>query len=135
MFKSFFATIEHRLNLRIPITAKFTSNVSGHGKMKSYLHRFNIIDNAMCPCKEGTQSPNHLIYDCKILQRQRNTLKHQITARGGHGPPLTAIWWQNIHTHSQDSLKRSILNNCNRIHTENLHKHRTMPLSELQTNN
>jgi hypothetical protein len=25
---------------------------TGHGKIKSYLHRFGIIDNTMCLCEE-----------------------------------------------------------------------------------
>jgi hypothetical protein len=56
------------------------------GKMKSYLHRFKLIDNPMFPCSEGTQSSEHLIYDCKILERQRRTLKHLIKTSGGTWP-------------------------------------------------
>jgi len=27
------------------------ADVSGHGKIKSYLHRFKLIDNPMCPMR------------------------------------------------------------------------------------
>ena len=37
----------------------------------------------MCACNEGTQSTEHLIYDCKILDSQRKTLQHQIKTCGG----------------------------------------------------
>jgi hypothetical protein len=84
--RSFFPTVEHRLKLRIPITAEFRAIVSGHGKTKSYLQRFKIIDNPMCPCNKGTQSSNHLIYNCKILKRQRSMLKHLITTSRGTWP-------------------------------------------------
>jgi len=86
--RSFFPTVEQRLKLKIPITSEFTAIVSGHGKTKSYLHRFKLIDNPMCPCDEGTQSSEHLIYlyDCKILEFQRNNLKHQIKSSGGTWP-------------------------------------------------
>jgi len=70
----------------MPITLEFTAIVSGHGKTKSYLHRFKLIDNPMCPCDEGAQSSEHLTYDCKILEFQRNTLKHQIKSRRGTWP-------------------------------------------------
>jgi hypothetical protein len=40
----------------------------------------------MCPCNDGTQSSEHLIYDCKILERQRKTLKHAIKNSGGTWP-------------------------------------------------
>jgi hypothetical protein len=26
--------------------------VTGHGKLRSYLHRFGLKDNPMCPCEE-----------------------------------------------------------------------------------
>jgi len=84
--RSFFPTVEQRLKLRIPITSEFTAIVSGHGKTKSYLQRFKIIDNPMCPCNEGTQSSNHLIYDCKTLERQSSMLKQLITTSGGIWP-------------------------------------------------
>jgi hypothetical protein len=54
--RSFFPTAEQRLNLKIPITSEFTVIVTGHGKI-SYLHRFKLIDNSVCPCSEGAQSP------------------------------------------------------------------------------
>jgi hypothetical protein len=42
---------------------------------KSYLHRFKLADNPTCPCNEGAQTSEHLIYICKILETQRKTLK------------------------------------------------------------
>jgi hypothetical protein len=44
------------IKFKIPIRSGFTAIVSGHGKTKSYLHRFKLIDNPMCPCDEGAQS-------------------------------------------------------------------------------
>jgi hypothetical protein len=82
----FFLTVEQRLKLRVPITSEFTAIVSGHGKTKTYRHRFKLIDNPRCPCNEGTQSSEHFIYDCKILERQRKTLKHLIKVSGGTWP-------------------------------------------------
>jgi hypothetical protein len=41
----------------------------------------------MYPCNEGTQTSDHIIYVCKILESQRSSLIHHITARGGDWPP------------------------------------------------
>jgi hypothetical protein len=83
----FFPIVEERLKLKIPLTSENTAMVSGHGKTKSYLHRFRFIDNPMCPCNGGgAQSSEHLIYDCEILEIPRKTMKHQIQARGGTWP-------------------------------------------------
>ena len=53
--RSFFPTVEQRPELKIPVTPEFIAIVSGHGRTKSYLHRFKLIDTPMCPCNEGTQ--------------------------------------------------------------------------------
>jgi ribonuclease HI len=81
--RPFFSTAEQRLKLRIPITLEFTAIISGHGKTKSYMHRFKLIDYPMCPCNKWNQSSEHLIHDCKILERQKKTLKHLIKTSGG----------------------------------------------------
>ena len=49
----FFPTVEQKLKLRILITPGFTAIVSGHGKTKGYLKRFNPTDKPMCPCNDG----------------------------------------------------------------------------------
>jgi hypothetical protein len=85
--RSFFPAIEQRLKMKIPITPEFTALVTGHGKTKSYSHRFKLADNPTCPCNEGAQSPEHIIYECKILEHQRNSLKQHITASGRYWPP------------------------------------------------
>jgi hypothetical protein len=80
--------VEQRLKMKIPITPEFTAIVTGHGKTKSYLHRFKIADNLMCPTSnEGTQTPVHIIYVCKILELQRSSLIQHIMARRGNWPP------------------------------------------------
>jgi hypothetical protein len=40
----------------------------------------------MCPCNEGAQTPEHLIYSWKILAVQISSLKQLITAGGGSWP-------------------------------------------------
>jgi len=60
-----------------------THTYSGHRKTKVYLNRFNLTDNPMCPCNEGEQSGEHLIYVCRILEPQRSSMIQHITTRGG----------------------------------------------------
>jgi hypothetical protein len=51
------------------------------------LHSTNVIDmtadNPMCPCNEGMQTSEHIIYLYKILDSQRSSLIKHMTARGG----------------------------------------------------
>jgi len=74
--RSFFPTVQQRLKIWIPITPEFTAIVSGHGKTKTYLHRFNLTDNPMYPCNEGEQSVEHLIHGSRILEPQRSSMIH-----------------------------------------------------------
>ena len=43
--QSFFPIVEQRLKMKIPVTPEFTAIITGHGKTKSYLHRFKLADN------------------------------------------------------------------------------------------
>jgi len=85
--RSFFPVVEQRLKLKLPITLEFIALITGHGKTKSYLHRFKLADDPTCPCNKGVQTPEHTIYDCKILEPQRSPLIRHITTRGGKWPP------------------------------------------------
>jgi hypothetical protein len=85
--RSFFPTVEQRLKLWIPITPEFAAIVSSHGKTKAYLNRFNLTDKLMCPCSEGEQSVEHLIYVCRILEPHRSSMIKHIMTRGGIWPP------------------------------------------------
>jgi len=49
--------------------------VTGHGNIRSYLHRLKILESPECPCKHGTQKVDHLIFQCKRLKNQREILK------------------------------------------------------------
>jgi len=50
--KSFFPKREDRLKLGLNATHNFTAIVTGHGNIKSYLYKYKIIANPMCPFKK-----------------------------------------------------------------------------------
>jgi hypothetical protein len=87
VFRSFFPRLEQRLKTKMPITPKFTALVTGHGKTKAYLHRFKLADDPMCPCNEGQQTSDHIIFECHILEAQRSNMIKQIMVNGGPWPP------------------------------------------------
>jgi hypothetical protein len=59
---------------KIKLTPNFTAIITAHGKTKAYLHQFKITESPECPCNGGNQTVDHLIYDCTILQREREKL-------------------------------------------------------------
>jgi hypothetical protein len=85
--QSFFPVVEQSLKMKLLITPEFTAVITGHGKTKSYLHRFKLADDLTCPINEGVQTPEHIIYECKILEPQRSPLIRHITTREGKWPP------------------------------------------------
>jgi ribonuclease HI len=85
--RSFFPRLEQRLKMKMPITPEFTALVTSHGKTKSYLHRFKLADDSMCPCNEGQQTSEHIIFKCNIFEAQRSSLIKQIMISEGSWSP------------------------------------------------
>jgi hypothetical protein len=54
----------------------------GHGKMREYLHRFKILDDATCICRQRDQTTDHLLYHCAMLHTQRGIIKQNILKTG-----------------------------------------------------
>ena len=49
--------------------------VTGHGNIRSYLHRFKIIDTPTCPCGNKDQTIDHLLSECVLLKKERFNFK------------------------------------------------------------
>ena len=49
--------------------------VTGHGNIKSYLHKYKILDSPMCSCKNGEQTVDYILIDFKLLDQERDSLK------------------------------------------------------------
>jgi hypothetical protein len=67
--KQFFSpNITDGLKMKTDVTPNFTAMVTGHGKTRAYLHRFKIMESAICSCSKGDQTTDHLLYRCTLLQ-------------------------------------------------------------------
>jgi hypothetical protein len=69
-------SVERRLAEKLNLNRNVTTIMTGHGNIRSYLHRLKIIGNPECPCKEGIQTVDHLIFQCKRLKNEREILKN-----------------------------------------------------------
>jgi hypothetical protein len=83
--KEYFPTVQERLSMNIRVTPNVAAMTAGHGKTRAYLHRFKLSDNATCVCKQGDQTVDRPLYHCKLLDKQRGTLKKNII-HPGHWP-------------------------------------------------
>ena len=64
--------------------------VTRHGKLRSYLHKFGLINNPTWPCGEETeQTSDRLKFKCKKLRKQRNEVIKQIKKNTGGNWPTT----------------------------------------------
>jgi hypothetical protein len=56
--------------------------MTGHGNIRSYLHRLKIIGSAECPSRHGIQRVGHLIFQYKRLRTERAILKSSVLKVG-----------------------------------------------------
>jgi hypothetical protein len=76
--KQYFPTVRNRLKVKINLTPKVAAMLTGHGRTRAYLFRFN----ATCICGQDDQTTDHLLNHCTMLHAQREMLKHYILKRG-----------------------------------------------------
>jgi hypothetical protein len=43
--------------------------------IKSYLHKYKIIDIPMCSCKRRDQTIDHILFDCELVEQEIDRLK------------------------------------------------------------
>jgi len=68
-----------RIGIKINLTPKPTAVLSGHGKTRAYLYRFNLREDAKCICDKDDQTMGHLLFHCTKTSTQTDLLKLQIS--------------------------------------------------------
>jgi hypothetical protein len=86
--KEFFPSVERRLAVNLTLSPKLTTIMTGHGNIRSYLHRLKIIGSPECPCKQGTQTVDHLIFQCNRLKQCFSNCG----SRTASGSPVLRLW-------------------------------------------
>jgi len=67
--------------MKINLTPNFTAMITAHGKTRSYLHRFKIIESPQCSCANGNQTVDRLLFQCSKLSNEREKLIAYISKR------------------------------------------------------
>jgi hypothetical protein len=80
--EDYFPKVAKRLNMKISTNQHLTTMLTGHGNIKSYLHRFKLITSPACPCGKNDQTTDHLLYECELLKTQRHSLKIAVSKSG-----------------------------------------------------
>jgi len=69
--------VRNWLRQKIPVFPEFKAMLTRHVKLKSYLHRFGLNYNLICPSEEE-KTTDHLIFQCKRLRIKGNEIIKQI---------------------------------------------------------
>jgi hypothetical protein len=70
--------------------------MTGHGNIRSYLYRLKIIGSLECPCKQDIQTVDHLIFQCKRLNNEREILKNSVLKVGNWPLSKSEITNRNV---------------------------------------
>jgi len=76
--KQFSPNVQDRLKMKINVTRNFTTMVTGHRENRAYFHHFKITEQATCPCNNGDQTIDHLLYQCTLLHTPRERLRSKV---------------------------------------------------------
>jgi hypothetical protein len=79
--------------------------ITGHGNIKSYLHRFKIIEAPNCPCGNENQTTEHILLECTLLNEDRESLIAAV-AKTDNWPINKDMHIKNTTRHLQNSRKR-----------------------------
>ena len=96
--KSFFPAVKERKKLNISLMSNVTMLLTGHRKLRSYFHRFKILDNPTCPCGADQQNADHIIYECNKFAAERTALVNSIRSKAGKWPATESDLLQKYKT-------------------------------------
>ena len=113
--KDFFPSVESRLAVNLQLSSNITTIMTGHGNIRSYLHRLKITGDAECPCKHGIQTVQHLIFQCKKLKNERAILKSSLTKVGKWPANKSELTGGNLKQFIKyiNSINFEKINQCN----------------------
>jgi hypothetical protein len=97
--KQYFPTVQERLNTKMRVTQNIAAMLTGNGKTRAYLNRFKIIEKATCACEQEDQTVDHILYQCPLLEPQRQNMKNN-AIKDGQWPPRK----RQLITQHRDSL-------------------------------
>jgi len=96
IIKEFFPRVEIRLAVNLNLSPNVTTIMTGHGNIRSYLHRLKIILGPECPYKHGTQTVDRLMCQCKRLNNEREILKNGVLKVGNWPVSKSELTDRNI---------------------------------------
>jgi len=81
--KLFFRKIQERMKIGpIDFNLKIATLLSGHGKLRHYLHQRGIIQSPICTCTmDKNQTADHVLFECQLFEAERSQLIQECAGR------------------------------------------------------
>jgi hypothetical protein len=71
--------------MKITVFPNLATIITGHGKLKSYYHRFKIVNSPLYSCGDE-ETVNHVLFKWDEHRKERDKLKDTILKRGQSWP-------------------------------------------------
>jgi len=81
--KDYFPIVAERIKMEITTTHKFTTMVTGHGKINAYLYRFKIYKTSTFACGEAHQTTDNVLYKRDLIKTKGDSLRSTISKSEG----------------------------------------------------
>ena len=79
--------------------------------IKSNLFKYKIKDSPTCSCKRGEQTIDHTIFDCELVEQERDRLKAAVLR--------SENWPVSKHTHLSTNITKNLKNSRTVYHSIN----------------
>lgn len=83
---SLIPNIDSRLKTPLWCNHYIAQFLSGHGDFKAKLHQFSLKDSALCECGESDETPEHILFHCRIHSEPRQRLELEVLRSGNFWP-------------------------------------------------
>jgi ribonuclease HI len=109
--KSFFPTPSSaRILKSIHLSRQLVQVLSGHSKLRSFLHRIGIEPEGTCSCQADTETTQHFLFDCQLYHSLRLPVLH--SCRNIPWPPPLLYFTSSI---KKLALLKSFIHNTKRL--------------------
>jgi hypothetical protein len=101
--------------VNLNLSPNVTTNMTGHGNIRSYLHRFKIKGSPECLCNHGIQRVDRLIFECKRLKNEREILQNRVIKDGNWPVRKSELTHRNLKQFIRyiNTMDFEMINLCN----------------------
>ena len=94
----------------IHLSRQLVQVLSGHSKLRSFLHRIGVESEGTCPCRANIETTQHFLFDCHLYHSLRKPILH--SCRNIPWPPPLHFFTSSTQ---KLTLLKSFIHKTNRL--------------------